>query len=94
VSFPPEQSCALLRRLRTRGIVIPVFFLPALSDDIYEEAALAGGLSILSTNRGACRCCSSLQLITDGTRPFGDAEPPPANGLVLTSTERPGQESA
>src|ERR1700752_2252281 len=33
----------VLRRMRRSGIAIPVIFLTVLSDDFYEEAALAGG---------------------------------------------------
>src|SRR5580704_17825686 len=32
-----------LRQMRSAGITIPVIFLPVLSDDIYEQAALEGG---------------------------------------------------
>ncbi len=42
--MPQLTGIEVLRgRMRGRGIAIPVIFLTALSDDIYEEAALAGG---------------------------------------------------
>lgn len=39
----PMSGIELLRRLRESGVEVPVIFLTALSDQIYEEAALIGG---------------------------------------------------
>ncbi len=39
----PMSGIELLRRLRESGAEVPVIFLTALSDQIYEEAALIGG---------------------------------------------------
>jgi two-component system, OmpR family, response regulator ChvI len=86
--MPQLTGIEMLRRLRARGIVIPVIFLTALSDDIYEEAALAGGaVDFIDKSRRLPILLKRLQLITDGTRPFGDAEPPPADRLVLGALE-------
>jgi two-component system response regulator ChvI len=41
--MPELTGIDVLRRLRRAGIGIPVIFLTALSDDIYEQAALEGG---------------------------------------------------
>src|SRR4029078_12961653 len=41
--MPEVTGIDVLRRLRRGGIAIPVIFLTALSDDIYEQAALEGG---------------------------------------------------
>ena len=41
--MPNLTGLDVLRCLRRAGITIPVIFLTALSDDIYEEAALEGG---------------------------------------------------
>src|SRR5258708_30469361 len=41
--MPGMNGLDLLPELRQRGVMTPVIFLTALSDDIYEEAALAGG---------------------------------------------------
>src|SRR5260370_755978 len=41
--MPGMNGLEVLRELRQRGVMTPVIFLTALSDDIYEEAALAGG---------------------------------------------------
>src|SRR5271154_6334803 len=41
--MPGMNGLEVLRELRRRGTELPVIFLTALSDDIYEEAALEGG---------------------------------------------------
>src|SRR5439155_25554462 len=41
--MPNLTGIEVLRRMRRTGIAIPVIFLTVLSDDNYEEAALAGG---------------------------------------------------
>src|ERR1700752_4065276 len=41
--LPRLKGVEVLRRRRRSGIAIPVIFLTVLSDDFYEEAALAGG---------------------------------------------------
>jgi len=53
--MPNLTGLEVLRRLRHAGITTPVIFLTVLSDDIYEEAALAGGASISSISRGGCQ---------------------------------------
>lgn len=41
--MPELDGIEVLRRMRTAGLDVPVIFLTVLSDEIYEEAALAGG---------------------------------------------------
>src|SRR5215831_21130898 len=41
--MPGMTGLEVLRQLRRSGVAIPVIFLTVFSDDIYEEAALAGG---------------------------------------------------
>src|SRR5881394_2825461 len=41
--MPGMNGFEVLRELRQRGAMTPVIFLTVLSDDIHEEAALAGG---------------------------------------------------
>jgi len=41
--MPGMNGIEVLRRLRTAGCPVPVIFLTALSDQIFEEAALQGG---------------------------------------------------
>jgi two-component system response regulator ChvI len=62
--------------------------LTALSDDIYEEAALTGGaVDFIDKSRRLPILLNRLRLITYGTRPSGDAEPPRADRLVLGALE-------
>jgi two-component system, OmpR family, response regulator ChvI len=74
--------------MRGRGIALPVIFLTALSDDIYEEAALAGGaIDFIDKSRRLPILVKRLQLITDGTRPVADVEPPRPDALALGRLE-------
>jgi two-component system, OmpR family, response regulator ChvI len=74
--MPELTGIEVLRRMRGRGIAIPVIFLTALSDDIYEEAALAGGaVDFIDKSRRLPILVKRLQLITDGARPLADPEP-------------------
>src|SRR5260370_40248000 len=41
--MPGRNGLEVLRELRQRSVTTPVIFLTVLSDDIHEEAALAGG---------------------------------------------------
>jgi two-component system, OmpR family, response regulator ChvI len=86
--MPHLTGIEMLRRMRGRGIAIPVIFLTALSDDIYEEAALAGGaVDFIDKARRLPILVKRLQLITDGTRPSGDGEPARADKLALGDLE-------
>lgn len=74
--MPQLTGIEVLRRMRGRGIAIPVIFLTALSDDIYEEAALAGGaVDFIDKSRRLPILVKRLQLIADGARPAADLEP-------------------
>jgi two-component system, OmpR family, response regulator ChvI len=82
--MPQLTGIEVLRRMRGRGIAIPVIFLTALSDDIYEEAALAGGaVDFIDKSRRLPILVKRLQLITDGSRPAADPEPTPAEKITL-----------
>jgi two-component system response regulator ChvI len=79
--MPQLTGIDVLRRVRRSGIGIPVIFLTVLSDDIYEEAALAGGaVDFIDKSRRLPILIRRLQLIADGARPAPDAtiEAPPA----------------
>ena len=41
--MPEVSGIDVLRRMRTQAVLVPVIFLTALSDQIFEEAALLGG---------------------------------------------------
>ena len=54
---------------------MPVIFLTVLSDDIYEEAALAGGaVDFIDKSRRLPILVRRLQLIAEGARPAADAD--------------------
>jgi hypothetical protein len=92
VSFAPEQSCAFAAPVAHPPHRHPGVFLTASSDDVY--GIWPGGVDFIDKSRRLPMPLKQLRLITDGRRLFGNAEPPAANELVLTSTERPGQENA
>jgi two-component system, OmpR family, response regulator ChvI len=86
--MPQLTGIEVLRRMRSRGIAIPVIFLTALSDDIYEEAALAGGaVDFIDKSRRLPILVKRLQLITEGARPAADPEPTQAGQMTLGSLE-------
>jgi two-component system, OmpR family, response regulator ChvI len=86
--MPQLTGNEVLRRMRGVGIAIPVIFLTALSDDIYEEAALAGGaVDFIDKSRRLPILVRRLQLITDGARPTADPEPVRADRIRLGSLE-------
>ena len=83
--MPELTGIDVLRRLRRAGIGIPVIFLTALSDDIYEQAALEGGaVDFIDKSRRLPILLKRLDLIAEGVRTgqkpdvFPAAEPPPA----------------
>jgi two-component system response regulator ChvI len=68
--MPGLDGLEVLRQLRRRGIEIPVIFLTALSDDIYEEAALEGGaVDFIDKSRRLSILLKRLSLIVDAHRP-------------------------
>jgi len=74
--MPSLTGIEVLRRLRRAGITIPVIFLTALSDDIYEEAALEGGaVDFIDKSRRLPILLKRLELIAEGMRPAVDSEP-------------------
>ncbi len=86
--MPQLTGIEVLRRIRGRGIAIPVIFLTALSDDIYEEAALAGGaVDFIDKSRRLTILVKRLQLITAGARPLGDADAPRPEVVALGRLE-------
>lgn len=71
--MPPMDGIELLRRLRARGIDVPVIFLTVLSDQVYEEAALAGGaVDFVEKSRSLSILLKRMRIIVDG-RKGGDA---------------------
>ncbi|MGQ9367455.1 response regulator transcription factor [Azospirillum sp. ST 5-10] len=71
--MPKMDGIEVLRQMRARGIDLPVIFLTVLSDQIYEEAALAGGaLDFVEKSRSLPILLKRMALILDGTK--GGAE--------------------
>lgn len=80
--MPGLTGLDVLRNMRSSGFGMPVIFLTALSDDIYEEAALAGGaIDFIDKSRRLPILLKRLQLIAEGQRPA--PEPELANRLPL-----------
>jgi len=72
--MPGLTGIEVLRQMRSTGFLLPVIFLTVLSDDIYEEAALAGGaVDFIDKSRRLPILLRRLRLISDGLRP--PAEP-------------------
>jgi two-component system response regulator ChvI len=77
--MPELTGLDVLRRLRRSGIGIPVIFLTALSDDIYEQAALEGGaVDFIDKSRRLPILLKRLELIADGVRAGQRLEAAPA----------------
>src|SRR5215471_4178747 len=73
--MPNLTGIEVLRRMRRAGITTPVIFLTALSDDIYEEAALEGGaVDFIDKSRRLPILLKRIQLIAEGVRPAVDAD--------------------
>jgi two-component system response regulator ChvI len=86
--MPELTGIEVLRRMRARGIATPVIFLTVLSDDIYEEAGLAGGaVDFIDKSRRLPILVKRLQLITEGMRPVRDPEPVRSDKMTLGRLE-------
>jgi len=74
--MPVMNGLEVLRHLRRAGTTTPVIFLTALSDDIYEEAALEGGaIDFIDKSRRLSILLKRLHIITEGMRPVPVPEP-------------------
>ncbi|RJF77341.1 DNA-binding response regulator [Azospirillum cavernae] len=71
--MPGMDGIDLLRQMRARGIDAPVIFLTVLSDEIYEEAALAGGaLDFVEKSRSLSILLKRIRLIQAGAKSGGE----------------------
>jgi len=77
--MPGLDGIQVLQRLRDRGIDVPVIFLTVLSDQIYEEAALAGGaIDFVEKSRSLSILLKRMDLIVGGRKaPPGDTAAAP-----------------
>jgi two-component system, OmpR family, response regulator ChvI len=67
--MPGLDGLAVLRLMRERGHTMPVLFLTALTDNVYEEAALAlGAVDFISKSRSLSVILQRLSLIVDGRK--------------------------
>ena len=92
--MPQLAGIDVLRHIRRSGIAIPVIFLTVLSDDIYEEAALAGGaVDFIDKSRRLPILIRRLQRITEGARLMGEpaAEAPPSAAAAAPPPMPPTQ---
>jgi two-component system, OmpR family, response regulator ChvI len=86
--MPNLSGLDVLRHMRRAGIATPVIFLTALSDDIYEEAALEGGaVDFIDKARRLPILLKRLQLIAEGVRPAVDPDPERTAALRLGPLE-------
>jgi two-component system response regulator ChvI len=86
--MPEMNGLEVLRELRQRGIVTPVIFLTVLSDDIYEEAALAGGaVDFIDKSRRLLILLRRIELVAEGQRPLPSASQQQPPQLRLGSLE-------
>ena len=68
--MPNMDGLDVLRELRAHGVETPVIFLTVLSDQIYEEAALAGGaVDFVEKSRSLSILLKRLKLIVGGQKP-------------------------
>ncbi len=71
--MPGMNGLEVLRELRQRSVTTPVIFLTVLSDDIHEEAALAGGaVDFIDKSRRLSILVRRIELIAEGQRPLPD----------------------
>ncbi len=74
--MPELDGIDVLHRLRQRGNDVPVIFLTVLSDQIYEEAALAGGaIDFVEKSRSFSILLRRIQLILAGRKGAGETAP-------------------
>jgi two-component system response regulator ChvI len=82
--MPGLDGLEVLRRLRATSVAVPVIFLTVLSDQIYEEAALAGGaVDFIEKSRSFNILLHRMSLITGGAKGPEAAERQPESGETI-----------
>jgi two-component system response regulator ChvI len=86
--MPELTGIEVLRRMRRTGVTLPVIFLTALSDDIYEEAALEGGaVDFIDKSRRLPILLKRLELIAEGVRPAPESDASDPTALQIGRLE-------
>lgn len=83
--MPGMNGIEVLRQLRNTNTQVPVIFLTALTDQIYEEAALlSGAVDFVEKSRSFSILLKRIQLILAGLR-MGESEtgPRPDNSVLV-----------
>lgn len=84
--MPEMNGIELLQALRDEGILTPVVFLTALSDQIYEEAALRkGAVDFVEKSRSFSILVQRINLIVEGVKAAAAAA-----GVTLPPTDTDG----
>jgi two-component system, OmpR family, response regulator ChvI len=73
--MPGMDGIDVLNAMRAEGFDFPVIFLTVLNDQIYEEAALAGGaIDFVEKSRNFPILMRRIHLIVDGRKPVAGSE--------------------
>ncbi|NBC96643.1 MAG: response regulator [Deinococcus-Thermus bacterium] len=88
--MPGLDGIQVLQEVRKAGIDVPVIFLTVLSDQIYEEAALAGGaIDFVEKSRSLSILLRRMRLIVDGRKTTAnDGEAGAADGETIDWLDR------
>lgn len=82
--MPAMNGIEVLRRLRAAEVDVPVIFLTALTDQIYEEAALAtGAVDFVEKSRSFTIVLKRIELILAGSKSKDRPAAPQADMLTL-----------
>lgn len=83
--MPGMNGIEVLHHLRARGCDLPVIFLTVLSDQIYEEAALAGGaVDFVEKSRSFAILNRRIELIVDGLKATTSPRDPAAGDSFVS----------
>jgi two-component system response regulator ChvI len=87
--MPVMNGIEVLRRMRAEGHALPVVFLTSLSEQIYEEAALAtGAVDFVEKSRSFGIVLKRLKLILDGSKAGAGQAKDPAAGTETDALVR------
>lgn len=82
--MPEMNGIEVLKRIRANQLEVPAIFLTALTDQIYEEAALAtGAIDFVEKSRSFSILEKRIALILDGAKARGAANANDADSVTL-----------